>query len=47
MLHTRYPIEVLANALAEGISAGHPRMPPFHLGPNQIADLLAYLKTLE
>jgi cytochrome c len=46
-LHTRYPIEVLANTLAEGNSAGHPRMPPFHLGPNQIADLLAYLKTLE
>ncbi len=46
-LHTRYPIEVLAKALAEGISTGHPRMPPFHLGPDQIGDLLAYLKTLE
>ena len=46
-LHTRYPIDVLANAMTEGISTGHPRMPPFHLGPNQIADLLAYLKTLE
>jgi mono/diheme cytochrome c family protein len=46
-LHTRYPIEALAEALAEGISTGHPRMPPFQLGPDQIGDLLAYLKTLE
>jgi cytochrome c len=47
MLHTRYPTEVLAQALSEGISTNHPRMPPFHLGPDQIGDLLAYLKTLE
>jgi cytochrome c len=46
-LHTRYPIEALAQALAEGISTGHPRMPPFPLGPDQVGDLLAYLKTLE
>jgi len=46
-LHTHYPIEVLAKALAEGITTGHPRMPPFDLGPVQIGDLLAYLKTLE
>jgi mono/diheme cytochrome c family protein len=46
-LHARYPIEALAKALAEGISTDHPRMPPFHLGPVQIGDLLAYLKTLE
>lgn len=46
-LFTRYPIETLTVALAEGISAGHPRMPPFHLGPDQVADLLAYLRTLQ
>ena len=46
-LHTRYPIEALAEALAVGISTGHPRMPPFQLGPDQIGDLLAYLKTFE
>jgi mono/diheme cytochrome c family protein len=46
-LHTRYPIEFLANALAHGISTGHPRMPPFPLGPDQVDDLLTYLKTLE
>ena len=46
-LHKRYPIETLSEALAEGISTGHPTMPPFQLDPDQIGDLLAYLKTLE
>lgn len=47
MLHYHYPIEALAEALAEGISTGHPGMPAFELNPDQIHDLLAYLKTLE
>jgi mono/diheme cytochrome c family protein len=46
-LHERYPIETLEEALAEGISTGHPTMPAFQLDPDQIGDLLAYLKTLE
>ncbi len=46
-LHTRYPIETLGEALAEGISTGHPEMPEFQLDPDQIHDLLSYLKTLE
>jgi cytochrome c len=46
-LHQRYPIETLAEALAEGISTGHPTMPAFQLEPDQIGDLLTYLKTLE
>ena len=46
-LHKRYPIETLAEALAEGISTGHPTMSAFQLDPDQIGDLLAYLKTLE
>jgi cytochrome c len=46
-LHKRYPIETLAEALAEGISTGHPTMPAFQLEGDQIGDLLAYLKTLE
>ena len=46
-LHTRYPIETIAEALAEGIVTGHPSMPQFQLDPDQIHDLLAYLKTLE
>jgi cytochrome c len=46
-LHTRYPVETLAEAFAEGIYTGHPRMPAFELDPDQINDLLSYLKTLE
>ena len=46
-LHKRYPIETLAEALAEGISTGHPTMPAFQLEADQIGDLLAYLKSLE
>lgn len=47
ILHNRYPIETIAEALAEGIQTGHPTMPVFQLDPDQIHDLLAYLKTLE
>lgn len=46
-LHRRYPIESLAEALAEGIVTGHPTMPEFQLEPDQINDLLSFLKTLE
>jgi len=46
-LHTRYPVESLQEALAEGIVIGHPSMPQFQLDPGQIRDVIAYLKTLE
>jgi mono/diheme cytochrome c family protein len=46
-LHLRYPIETLGEALAEGITTGHPAMPEFELRPAQIHDLLSFLKTLE
>src|SRR6185436_14551046 len=46
-LHTRYPIEQLAEAFAEGISTGHPTMPEFRLDPDQINDLLSFMKTLQ
>jgi len=46
-LHKRYPVETLAEALAEGIVTGHPTMPEFRLEPDQINDLLSYLKSLE
>jgi len=46
-LHLRYPIETLGEALAEGIATGHPAMPEFELSPDQIHDLLSFLKTLE
>jgi cytochrome c len=46
-LHTHYPVETLAESLAEGISTGHPAMPEAALSPDQIHDLLTFLKTLE
>ncbi len=46
-LHQRYPIEQLAEALAEGITTGHDAMPEFELTPAQIDDFLAYLRTLQ
>jgi cytochrome c len=46
-LHERYPIEDLAESLAEGIVTGHPSMAQFKLDPGQIADVLSYLKSLE
>ena len=46
-LHTRYPIETLAEAFAEGIYTGHAEMPAFELDPDKINDLLSYLKSLE
>jgi cytochrome c len=46
-LHLRYPVEKLAEALAEGIETGHPTMPAFQLHADHIHDLLSYLKSLE
>ena len=46
-LHKKYPIESLQESLAEGIVTGHPSMPQFRLEPDQINDVLSYLKTLE
>jgi len=46
-LHTRYPVESLQESLAEGIVTGHPTMPEFRLDPGQVADVIAYLKSLE
>lgn len=46
-LHQRYPIERLGEAFAEGILVDHPDMPAFTLEPQQIQDLIAYLKMLE
>ncbi|MCP4614924.1 MAG: cytochrome c [Bradyrhizobium sp.] len=46
-LHLKYPIESLQESLAEGIYTGHPTMPTFRLDPDQINDVLSYLKSLE
>ncbi len=46
-LHERYPIESIAEALAEGISTGHPDMPEFVADPEQIGAIIAYIRSLE
>ena len=49
-LHEKYAVEGLAEAFAEGIVVAHkgPReMPQFMLSPEEIDDLIAYLKSLE
>ena len=44
---SRYPVENLEEALAEGIYVGHNSpMPPFALEADEIADITAYLKHL-
>ncbi len=44
---TRYPLENLAEALAEGIVSGHPDMPEFVFPPEEIDAILAYLGKLK
>ena len=45
-LSQRYPIEALAEALAEGIVTGHPAMPHFAFHPREIDALLTYISSL-
>lgn len=49
-LHQKYDVEGLAEAFAEGILVGHKgpaQMPEFVLTPEEIDDLIAYLKSFE
>jgi len=45
-LFTNYPPDYIAEAFAEGVFVGHGDMPAFEFSPEQINDLVAYLKTL-
>ncbi|GJE74312.1 c-type cytochrome [Methylorubrum suomiense] len=45
-LARRFPVDDLADVLAEGVDRRHPAMPDFRLDPADAADLTAYLKTL-
>lgn len=45
-LKQRYPIESLAESLAEGLVTGHAAMPEVQLEPQAIADFFAYLERL-
>lgn len=44
---SRWPVESLAEALAEGIVTGHPDMPTFTFSPGQIDDFLGWLKSIQ
>lgn len=44
---TRYPLENLAEALAEGIVSGHADMPEFVFAPDEIDAILAYLEDVK
>ncbi|TPL03131.1 cytochrome c [Mesorhizobium sp. B2-4-16] len=46
LLHLRYPIEDLQEALAEGMSTGHPDMPEFVASPEQIFAIIGYIQSL-
>jgi hypothetical protein len=46
-LHLGGCVETPEEALGAGIVTGHLSMPEFCLGPGQIADLIAFLETLQ
>jgi cytochrome c len=46
-LSKRYPLINLEEALAEGISTGHPDMPEFQLRPSEISSVIQYLDTIQ
>ena len=46
-LDQRYPIDSLAEALAEGIRTGHPQMPEFVFAPDEVDSIIAYLKSIQ
>jgi cytochrome c len=46
-LSQRYPIDSLAEALAEGLSTGHPDMPEFRFEIQDVDAILAYLRSIQ
>ena len=46
-VHKRYPVENLAEALAEGLITGHPGKPEFQFDARDVDDIIDYLKSLE
>lgn len=42
-----YPIEDLAEALAEGILTGHPAMPEFRFEPDEVRAIIKYLESIQ
>jgi len=46
-LSAKYPVENLAEALAEGIVSGHPEMPIFVFKAHDVDAIIAYLETIQ
>jgi cytochrome c len=46
-LGSRYPIDALAESLAEGLSSGHPDMPEFRFEIADVDAILAYLNSIQ
>jgi mono/diheme cytochrome c family protein len=46
-LSRKYQIEGLGEALAEGLSVGHPDMPEFVFEPDDVGAILDYLKSIQ
>lgn len=46
-LSAKYPVEHLAESLAEGIMSGHPDMPIFVFNPQDVKAIIAYLQSIQ
>jgi len=46
-LHSRYRVDDLSEALAEGILVGHPAMPEMRFPPQDVQAILAYIKSIQ
>jgi mono/diheme cytochrome c family protein len=46
-LSRKYNVEDLQEALAEGISVGHPAMPHFEFTPSDVTAMVGYLQSIQ
>jgi len=46
-LSSKYPVEDLAESLAEGIVSGHPDMPIFVFDPHDVEAIIDYLASIQ
>lgn len=46
-LSSKYPVEDLAESLAEGIVSGHPDMPIFVFSPHDVEAIIDYLQSIQ
>jgi cytochrome c len=47
ILSRKYKIEGLSEALAEGLSTGHPDMPEFVFAPEDVGAIIRYLQSIQ